>query len=65
MYWEFRVGRCKQLHHKWMDNKVLLYSTEKYIQCPEINLNGKEYKKCLYICISESLCCTAETATTV
>ena len=24
-------------------NKVLLYSTENYIQCPMINCNGKEY----------------------
>ena len=27
----------------WRNNKVLLYSTENYIQYPEINHNGKEY----------------------
>ena len=44
-----------------MNNKVLLYTTRNYIQCPMINHNGKEYEKaCLYICITESLCYTAE-----
>ena len=33
-----------------------------YIQYPVINHNGKEYEK-EYICIIESLCCTAETNT--
>ena len=32
-------------HIAWTDNKVLLYSTGNYIQCPDINHNGKEYKK--------------------
>ena len=32
-----------QLHTEWMD-KVLLYSTGNYTQCPEINHNGKEYE---------------------
>ena len=42
-------------------NKVLLQSTENYIQHPMTNHNGKEYfKKNVYICITESLCCTAE-----
>ena len=59
MDWEFGVSRCKLLHIEWMDNKVLLYSTGNYVQCPEINHNGKEYKK-EYICIIVSLCCTAE-----
>ena len=45
---------CKQQY-----NKVLLYSTGNYIQYPVINHNGKEYEK-EYICITESLCCTAE-----
>ena len=45
-------------------NKVLLYSTGNYIQYPVVNNNGKEYKKeC--ICITESLCCTPETNTTL
>ena len=51
-----------------MDNKVLLYSTRKYIQYPVINHNGKEYKKeciCVYIFITESLCYIAEINTTL
>ena len=60
MDWEFGVSRCKLLHIKWINNKVLLYSTGNYIQYPEINHNEKEYKKNVYICITESLCHTAE-----
>ena len=45
---------------EWRNNRVLLYITENYIQYPMINHNGKEYKKRMYICITESLCCTAE-----
>ena len=41
MDWEFGVGRCKLLHLEWINNKVLLYSTGNYIQCPGINHNGK------------------------
>ena len=35
---------------EWINNKVLLYSTENYIQYPMINHNGKEYlkKECTY-----------------
>ena len=45
-----------------MDNKkVLLYSTGNYIQYPVINRNAEEYEnKCIYVCITGSLCCTAE-----
>ena len=52
--------RCKLLYIEWINNKVLLYSTGNYIQYPVINHNGKEYEKGIYICITESLCCTAE-----
>ena len=45
MDWEFGVSRCKLLHIEWTDNKILLYSTGNYIQCPGINHNGKEYEK--------------------
>ena len=41
--WEFGVSRCKLLHIGWIKNKVLLYSTGKYIQYPVINHNGEEY----------------------
>ena len=50
MEWEFGVSRCKLLHIEWINNKVLLHSTGNYIQCPEINHNGKEYvKQCVYM----------------
>ena len=40
---EAGVSRCKLLYIEWINNKVLLYSTGNYIQCPMINHNGKEY----------------------
>ena len=52
----------------WINNKVLLYITESYIQHPMINHNGKEYKKecvcvCVCVCVIESLCRSAEIKT--
>ena len=50
MDWEFGISRCKLLYREWINNKVLLYSTGSYIQCPVINHNGKEYEKeCMYM----------------
>ena len=50
MEWEVGFGRCKLLYIEWINNKVLLYSTENYIQYPMINHNGKEYlKTCIYM----------------
>ena len=40
MEWEVGVSRCNLLYMEWI-NKVLLYSTENYIQYPLINHNGK------------------------
>ena len=60
---EFGISRCKLLYIGWINNKVLPYSTGNYIPYPAINHTGKEHKK-EYICISESLCCTAEINTT-
>ena len=37
------VSRCKLLYTGWINNKVLLYSTQNYIQYPMIHQNGKEY----------------------
>ena len=54
--------------YKRVTNKDLLYSTRNYIPYPVINHNGKEYKKkrmYIYICITESLCYTAEVNTTL
>ena len=45
MEWEVGISRCKLLHIEWINNKVLLYSTENYIQYLMKNHNGKEYKK--------------------
>ena len=64
--WEFRISRCKLLYIGWINSKVLLYSTGNYIQYPVINHiknMKKNMKKNAYICITESLCCTAETNT--
>ena len=43
--WEFGISRCKLVYIRWLNNKVLLYSTGNYIQYPVINHNGKEYEK--------------------
>ena len=53
---EVRVSGCKLWHMVEINNTVLLYSTENYIQYPMINCNGKEYsKKSVHICLTESL----------
>ena len=55
---EFGISRCKLLYTEWITNKVLLYnSIGNYVQYPVINHSQKED---IYICITESLCCTAE-----
>ena len=41
--WEFGISRYKLLYRGRINNKVLLYSTGNYIQCPVINHNGEEY----------------------
>ena len=30
---------------RWINNKVLMYHTGNYIQCPVTSYNGKEYEK--------------------
>ena len=45
MDWEFGISRCKLFYIAWINNKVLLYSTGKYIQYPVINHHSKEYEK--------------------
>ena len=61
MDWEFGINRCKLLYIEWKNNKVLLYSTGKYIQYPVINHNGKACM-CIYtyICMYELLGCGAK-----
>ena len=60
--WEFGVSRYKLLCIELINSKVLLYSTGNYIQYSVINHN-RNIKKYIYTCITESLCCTAETNT--
>ena len=43
--WELGISRCKLVYIEWINNKVLLYSAENYIQYPVIKHNGKEYEK--------------------
>ena len=57
------ISRCKLVYIGWINNKVLQYSTGNYIKDPVINHNEKNIEK--YICITESLCCTAEINTTL
>ena len=60
--WAFGTGKCKLLYIGWMNNKVLLYSTGKYIHYPVINHTGREYEKD-YIYITESHCQTVRRTT--
>ena len=39
--WKFGINKCKLLHLKWIDNKVLLFSTGNYIKSLGIDHNGK------------------------
>ena len=48
----FGVSRCKLLHLKWINNKVLLYSTGNCIQSPGTEHDGKEYKNYIYIYVT-------------
>ena len=45
---------------EWINNKVLLYSTGNYVQYLVITYNGKESEY-----ITESLCCTPGSNTTL
>ena len=40
---ESGVSRCKPVYIEWINDKVLLYRTENYIQYSVINHNGKGY----------------------
>ena len=51
-----KVKTNKNIQNKnLVNNKVLLYNTENYIQYPMINHNGKKYFKNVHIQITESL----------
>ena len=47
MEWEVGVSKCKLLCIEWINSKVVLYSTENYIQYPMINHNGKNVCVCI------------------
>ena len=51
--WEVGASRCKILYSEWINNEILLYKTENYIQDPMINHNGKEHSKteCVCVCV--------------
>ena len=54
--------RCKLLHLEWINNKVLLYSTENYSQYSRLAIMEKILKN-VCICKTESFCCIAEIGT--
>ena len=58
--WEVGISRCKQVSTGRINDKVLLYGTGNDIQYSVINHNRKDTKKNIYICMTESLHCTAE-----
>ena len=62
MEWEAEVRRCKLLYIERI-NKILLYSTENYIQYPVINHKENKYLK-KNVNITQSLCCTTVINTT-
>ena len=62
LQWEFGVSRRKLWHIELISNKDLLYSTGNYNQHTVME---KNMKKNVHICITELLCCTAETNTTL
>ena len=57
--WEFGISRCKLLCIKWINNKILQYTTGKHTQHPVIN-HRRIWKR-----IHGSLCDTSETNTTL
>ena len=59
--WGYQMQTIIYRMDKQPTYKIRLYSTGNHIQYPVINHNGKVYEKeYMYICITESLCCTAE-----
>ena len=65
---EFGTNRYILLYVTQVNKKDLVYCTGDYIQYLVITYSGKESEKehmYMYICMSESLCCTPETNTTI
>ena len=49
MEWEVGVSRCKLLYIEWINNKVLLYSTENYSISYDKSQWKRIFKKRMYI----------------
>ena len=63
---EFGINIYTLLYIKQITSKDLLYSTGNYTQYFVITHKGKKSEKVdIYVCITESLCCTPETDTTL
>ena len=64
--WQASVQRIAESDMTEATEHVLMQSTRKYIQYLVITNNGKESEnEYIYIYITESLCCTPETNTTL
>ena len=64
--WETGGDTCTLLYIKQISNKNLWYSTGNSTQYSVMAYMGKESKKVdICICITDSLCCTPETNTTL
>ena len=66
--WETGTDICTLLYIKQITNKDLLYSTGNSTQYSVMTYMGKNLKKewiYIYIHITDSLCCTPETNTTL
>ena len=65
--WEIGIGIYTPLYIKLITNKDLLYNTGNSTQYSVMTYMGKESKKRVDICIwiTDSLCCTPETNTTL
>ena len=59
---EFGVGRCKLLHLEWINYEVLLYHTRSYVPSLRLEHDRRQYgaQKNVHICMTGSLCHTAE-----
>ena len=58
--WTGSVGLADENRHVWNGLTARSHSTGNYIQYSVINHNGKEYKNNAYVCVTESVCWTAE-----
>ena len=54
--WEAGVSRCKLLYIEWINNKVLLYSTDNYIQYPMIIIMEKNILEKQNMCVCVCVC---------